>query len=74
MKDLARRYYVMTGTAGGRRRLSTGVLMVAVSLNLIASFLPMTIAYRRAALTLYAIGGGMLLAAVVVLFLNRKAS
>ena len=74
MKDLGRRYYVATGSNAGRRRLGTGVLVVAVCIDLIAGFLPMNAAYRPAALTLYALGGGLLAVAAVMLFLNRKAS
>ncbi len=74
MKDLARRYYVLTESTAGRRRLVTIALCGAVCINLVASALSMTPGYRADALALYAFGGGMLVACVVFMLLNRKVS
>jgi hypothetical protein len=73
VKELARRYYVATGTNEGRRRIATVVLMVAVSINLVAGLLPMTTAYRPAALALYGVGCGLIVVCIVMYWLNRKA-
>ncbi len=74
MNDLGRRYFLFAGTAGGKRRISGAIIMVAIALDLLAATLSSSRANSRAVATLYGLALGLLLVGLVFMVSNRKRS
>ena len=73
MNDLGRRYWLFASTARGKQTIVAALLVAGCVLDIVASFVARGSAQSHTVGTLYALSGGMLLAAVAVLFTTRRS-
>jgi uncharacterized YccA/Bax inhibitor family protein len=72
MNDLGRRYWIFASTVRGKQMILGALIGLACVLDIVASFIARGSAQSHTVGSLYALSGGMLLAAVVFLFTTRR--
>jgi hypothetical protein len=73
VNDLGRRYFLVTGTPGGKKRTGQTMLLVGGLLNIVGLALEANPSYHHVWHELSGFGGALILAGVVYLFIYRKA-
>jgi hypothetical protein len=74
MREFGTRAVPATDAARTKQRIGGALLFVGISINLVATLLPLTPGYRPLATVLFCIGGACLLGAIFYMIKNRKAS
>jgi hypothetical protein len=73
VNGLGRRYFLFASTPRGKQRILFAFVVVACVLDVAASLMARSNARSHAVGTLYALAGGILVAAVVFLFATRRS-